>query len=103
MYRLISLRFLSARLGELRKIMFAYLNTVAESISGSTQIARFFRLSLHSLQNFELVSSETLARFHKRSGSPAPSLITFAISTSQYGFIMLGHSDKKRSMGIGYR
>ena len=65
-------------------------------------MSRFFGLSLHPLQNFELVSSETLARMHKSAGSPAPSLITFPISTSQYGFIMLGTSDKKRSMGIGY-
>ena len=69
-------------------------------------MSRFFGLSLHPLQNFELVSSETLTRLHKNAGSPEPSLITFAISTSQYGFIMLGSSDKKlkkKSMGIGYR
>ena len=58
-------------------------------------MSRFFGLSLHPLQNFELVSSETLARLHNCAGSPEPSLITFVISTSQHGFIMLGSSDQK--------
>ena len=62
-------------------------------------MSRFFGLSLHPLQNFELLSSETLARLHKSAGSPAPSLITFPKSTSQYGFIMLGPSDKKKIHG----
>ena len=39
----------------------------------------FFSLSLHPLQNFELVSSETLTRLHKSTGSPEPSLITFVL------------------------
>ena len=39
----------------------------------------FFGLSLHPLQNFELVSSETLTRLHKSTGSPEPSLITFVV------------------------
>ena len=51
-----------------------------------------FGLSLHPLKNFELVSSVTLTRLHKSAGSPQPSL-TFVISTSPYGFIMLGSSD----------
>ena len=42
-------------------------------------MSRFFGLSLHPLQNFELVSSETLTRLHKNTGSPEPSLITFVI------------------------
>ena len=57
-------------------------------------MSRFVGQSLHPLQNFELVSSESLTRLHKSAGSPEPSLITFALSTSQYGFIMLGSSDK---------
>ena len=57
-------------------------------------MSRFFGLSLHPLQNFELVSSESLTRLHKSAGSPELLLITFALSTSQYGFIMLGSSDK---------
>ena len=39
----------------------------------------FFGLSLHPLQNFELMSSETLTRLHKSTGSPEPSLITFVV------------------------
>ena len=43
--------------------------------------------------------SKTLSyptRLHKSTGSPEPSLITFVINTSQYGFIMLGSSDTKK-------
>ena len=57
-------------------------------------MSRFFGLSLHPLQNFELVNSESLTRLHKSAGSPEPSLITFALSISQHGFIMLESSDK---------
>ena len=67
-------------------------------------MSRFFCLSLHSLQNFEVLSSESLTRLHKSAGSPEPSLITFALSTSQYGFIMLESSDKhekKNPWGLG--
>ena len=42
-------------------------------------------------------------RLHKSSGSPEPSLITFVINTSRYGFIMLGSSDsKKKTLGHIY-
>ena len=65
-------------------------------------MSRFFGLNLHPLQNFELVSSESLSRLHKSAGSHEPSLISLVISS----FIMLGSSDKKnkikRSMSIGY-
>ena len=43
--------------------------------------------SLYPLQNFELVSGQTLARLHKCTGSHEPSLITFVISNCPY---MLG-------------
>ena len=50
------------------------------------------------------IHSKTLSyptRLHKSTGSPEPSLITFVINTSRYGFIMLGSSDaKKRRLGI---
>ena len=52
------------------------------------------------------IHSKTLnypTRLHKSTGSPGPSLITFVINTSRYGFIMLGSSDskkKKRRLGI---
>ena len=36
-----------------------------------------------------------LTRLHKSTGSPEPSLITFVINTSRYGFTMLGSSDSK--------
>ena len=52
-------------------------------------MSRFFGLSLHPLENFELESSESLTRLHKNAGSPEPSLITFALSTSQYGLSCL--------------
>ena len=42
-------------------------------------------------------------RLHKSTGSPEPSLITFVINTSRYGFIMLGSSDsKKKTLGHIY-
>ena len=56
-------------------------------------MSRLFELSLRPLKNFELVSSVTLTRLHKSTGSPEPLLITFVISTSPYDFIMLGSSD----------
>ena len=55
------------------------------------------------------INSKTLSyptRLHKSTGSPEPSLITFVINTSRYGFIMLGSSEskkkkkKKRRLGI---
>ena len=51
------------------------------------------------------IHSKTLSyptRLHKSTGSPEPSLITFVINTSRYGFIKLGFSDskKKRRLGI---
>ena len=45
------------------------------------------------------INSKTLSyptRLHKITGSPEPSLITFVINTSRYGFIMLGSSDSKK-------
>ena len=45
------------------------------------------------------IHSKTLSyppRLNKSTGSPEPSLITFMISTSPYGFIMLGSSDSKK-------
>ena len=45
------------------------------------------------------IHTETLSyptRLHKSTGSPEPSLITFVINTSRYGFIMLGSSDSKK-------
>ena len=74
---------------------------VAEPISGSTKMSKIFGLSLHPLQNFELVSSETLARLHKSAGSPAPSLITFPMSTSQYGSSCLDPVIKKDPWALG--
>ena len=53
-------------------------------------MSRFFGLSLHPLQNFELVSSEALSRLQECTGSPEPSLITLVTSS----FIMLESSDK---------
>ena len=48
-------------------------------------MSRFFGLSLNPLQNFELLSSETLTRLHKCTCSPELSLLTFVISkTSTY-------------------
>ena len=41
-------------------------------------------------------------RLHKSTGSPEPSLITFVINTSRYGFIMLGSSDLKKTLGYIY-
>ena len=52
--------------------------------------------SLYPLQNFGLVGSETQTRLHTSTGYPEPSLITFVISTSPHGFIMLGSSDSKK-------
>ena len=50
------------------------------------------------------IHSKTLSyptRLHISTGSSEPSLITFVINTSRYGFIMLGSSDsKKRRLGI---
>ena len=53
------------------------------------------------------IHSKTLSyptRLHKSTGSPEPSLITFVINTSRYGFIMLGSSDltKKKTLGHIY-
>ena len=45
------------------------------------------------------IHSKTLSyptRLHKSPGSPEPSLITFVINTSRYGFIKLGSSDSKK-------
>ena len=45
------------------------------------------------------IHSKTLSyptRLHKSTGSPEPSLITFVINTSRYGFIKLGFSDSKK-------
>ena len=45
------------------------------------------------------IHSKTLSyptRLHKSTGSPEPSLLTFVINTSRYGFIMLGSSDSKK-------
>ena len=53
------------------KLMFAYLKH-----------PDCLDLSLHPLKNFEYMSSVTLTRLHKSTGSPEPSLITFVISTS---------------------
>ena len=39
-------------------------------------------------------------RLHKITGSPEPSLITFVINTSRYGFIMLGSSDLKKDAWV---
>ena len=44
--------------------------------------------------HFKTLSYST--RLHKSTGSPEPSMITFAINTSRYGFIMLGSSDSKK-------
>ena len=53
-----------------------------------------------------VINSKTLSyptRLHKSTGSPEPSLITFVINTSRYGFIMLGSSDsKKKTLGYIY-
>ena len=57
-------------------------------------MSRFFILS-------KTLSYQT--RLHKSTGSPEPSLITFVINTSRYGFIMLGFSDsKKKTLGHIY-
>ena len=52
------------------------------------------------------IHSKTLSyptRLNKSTGSPEPSLITFVINTSRYGFIMLGSSDsKKKTLGDIY-
>ena len=45
------------------------------------------------------IHSKTLSyptRLHISTGSSEPSLITFVINTSRYGFIMLGSSDSKK-------
>ena len=73
------------------KLMFAYLKH--SLLVGVRRCLDCLGLSLHPLKNFELVSSVTLTSLHKSAGSPEPSLITFVISTSPYGFIMLGSSD----------
>ena len=73
------------------KLMFAYLKH--SLLVGVRRCVDCFGLSLHPLKNFELVSILTLTRLHKSAGSPEPSLITFVISTSPYGFIMLRSSD----------
>ena len=44
------------------------------------------------------MGSETHTRLHTSAGSPEPSLITFVISTSPHGFIMLGSSDSKKKI-----
>ena len=80
------------------KLMFAYLKAQHVDLC-----LIFFDLSLYPLQNFGLVGSETQTRLHTSAGSAEPLLITFVISTSPHGFIMLGSSDKineKRCMGI---
>ena len=51
------------------------------------------------------INSKTLSyptRLHKSTGSPEPSLITFVINTSRYGFIMLGYSDSKKKKTLGH-
>ena len=65
----------------------------AQLISGSTQVSRFF---IHS----KALNNPT--RLHKSTGSPEPSLITFVINTSRYGFIMLGSSDSKKKKTLGH-
>ena len=74
------------------KLMFAYLKSMF----------RFFRPKPLSPSKL-LVGSEIQTRLYKSAGSPEPSLITFVISTSPHGFIMLGSDLKKekRYMGIG--
>ena len=60
--------------------------------------ARTFKAQLISGSRF-FINSKTLSyptRLHKSTGSPEPSLITFVINTSRYGFIMLGSSDSKK-------
>ena len=74
-----------------KKLTLAYLKH--SLLVGVRRCLDFFCLSLHPLQNFELVSSKTLTSLHKCTGSLEPSLITFVISTSPYGFLMLGSSD----------
>ena len=51
----------------------------------------------------EVVGSETQTRLHKNAGSPEPSLITFVISTSPHGFIMLGSSERKDAWALRRR
>ena len=73
------------------KFMFAYLKH--SFLVGVRRCLDCLGLSIHPSKNFELVSIATLTRLQKKAGSPEPSLITFVISTSPYGFIMLGSSD----------
>ena len=73
------------------KLMFTYLKH--SLLVGVRRCLDCLGLSLHPFKNFDLVSIVTLTRLHKSAGSPEPSLITFVISTSPYGFIMLRSSD----------
>ena len=58
-------------------------------------MSRFFRPQPLSPSKL-LVGSEIQTRLYKSAGSPEPSLITFVISTSPHGFIMLGSDLKKK-------
>ena len=73
------------------KLMFAYLKAQHVDLC-----LDYFGLNLYPLQNFELVGSKTQMRLHKSAGFPEPWPITFVISTSPHGFIMLGSSDSKK-------
>ena len=67
-------------------------------------------IDAHTFKNGYLVSrffihTKTLSyptRLHQSTISPEPSLITFVINTSRYGFIMLGSSDSKKKVTLGH-